>query len=591
MKTFRSLILLGMFILSASILLACGGAAPTPILPTTAPTVAPTSVPPTSVPPTSAPPTSAPPTLAPTAVSGQAAAGALDALKKFADAENFRLKADVSASPEIFQMPYEPGPNDDPNLVRIVALDGASHAADLQYTFGGFLGSFLGTLVGFAPTNPTLELIVVEDQVFMRGIWDGETAAKWYLLPGSQSQATDFKPQDIVKTVTEVDFAQATFTKSGAVTIGAQTCDVYAGDRAAFDAVLPRLTQEAGLNSAEIDTTKLTETDFQVTVCPDGNVYHIVYAFQVPVKSKPAVTGKFNYEARLADFAEAIVIQAPTDAVPMPGATNPLPTEEPSVEATETRATAGVFTLLEGDWEGTSSSDSPIQFTVQDGKISYVNLNYAIFSGGCSASGAYGTTVDNSALQDDKFTVILTNSDQVEFIFTGSFESKNHASGSLKITGKTFCGDVAEEFTWTAEHITAPDSGGAETPTMEATPENTVEFEATPTSESAAPSVDGVAIAQNTFNALNQGDVNTALAAFDDDVVFNLGGMSGVGKDQLQSYLQTAAAAGAKYTASNIQDLGGIVTFAVTLSGPFSGTYPNSSIIIEDGKITVLAVQ
>jgi hypothetical protein len=532
-----------------------------------------------------------PPTLAPTVASSQAAASALDALKKFADAENFRLKADVSASPEIFQMPYEPGPNDDPNLVRIVTLDGASHAADLQYTFGGFLGSFLGTLVGFAPTNPTLELIVVEDQVFMRGIWDGETAAKWYLLPGSQSQATDFKPQDIVKTVTEVDFAQATFAKSGAVTIGAQTCDVYTGDRAAFDAVLPHLTQEAGLNSAEIDTTKLTETDFQVTVCPDGNVYHIVYAFQVPVKSKPTVTGKFNYEAHLSDFAETIVIQAPTDAVPMPGAANVLPTEEPSVEATGTRAAAGVFTLLEGEWEGTSSSDSPIQFTVQDGKISYVNLNYAIFSGGCSASGAYGTAVDNGALQDDKFTVILTNSDQVEFIFTGSFESKNHASGSLNITGKTFCGDVAEEFTWTAEHITAPDSGGAETPTMEATPARTVEPEATPTSESSAPSVDGVTIAQNTFMALNQGDVNTALAAFSDDVVFNLGGMSGVGKDQLQSYLQTATAAGAKYTASNIQDLGGIITFAVTISGPISGTYPNSSIIIEDGKITVLAVQ
>ncbi|OQY98716.1 MAG: hypothetical protein B6D41_02170, partial [Chloroflexi bacterium UTCFX4] len=574
---------------------ACGGAASTPISPTAALTAAPTVAPPTVAPPTVAPPTvaptSAPPTLAPIVASSQAAASALDALKKFADAENFRLKADVSASPEIFQMPYEPGPNDDPNLVRIVTLDGASHAADLQYTFGGFLGSFLGTLVGFAPTNPTLELIVVEDQVFMRGIWDGETAAKWYLLPGSQSQATDFKPQDIVKTVTEVDFAQATFTKSGAVTIGAQTCDVYTGDRAAFDAVLPHLTQEAGLNSAEIDTTKLTETDFQVTVCPDGNVYHIVYAFQVPVKSKPTVTGKFNYEAHLSDFAETIVIQAPTGAVPMPGAANVLPTEEPSVEATETRAAAGVFTLLEGEWEGTSSSDSPIQFTVQDGKISYVNLNYAIFSGGCSASGAYGTAPDNGALQDDKFTVILTNSDQVEFIFTGSFESKNHARGSLNITGKTFCGDVAEEFTWTAEHITAPDSGGAETPTMEATPARTVEPEATPTSESSAPSVDGVTIAQNTFMALNQGDVNTALAAFSDDVVFNLGGMSGVGKDQLQSYLQTATAAGAKYTASNIQDLGGIITFAVTISGPISGTYPNSSIIIEDGKITVLAVQ
>jgi hypothetical protein len=597
MKLFQLPGLLVILIGGALFLLACSGATPTPV----PPTVAPTSVPPTIAP--TVAPTRAP-TAAPTAASSTASGAAQGAFKKFDAAENFRLKANVNASPEFFQAPFQPGPTDDPNMVEIVTLDGENHASDIHYTLGGFLGSFVGVLMGFAETNPTLELISIDDKVYMRGVLEGESEAKWYLLPDSESSSMSFKPQDIVRTVTGTDFAQASFAKSGSATIGNQTCDVYSGDRAAFDAVLPKLEQEAGLNADEIDATKLTKFEFQVTVCPDGNVYDIVYNFEGPVKSKPATTGKFGYHAQLSGFAETISIQAPADAVPMPETANPVPTEEPIAEATSTRPASGAFTSLDGEWEGTSSTDSPILFTVEDGKITYVNLNYYISKDGCSASGAYGTTPDDGVVQDDKFTVILTNSDGVRFLFAGIFDSKNQASGTLNITGKTYCGDADEEFTWTASHVSAPDSGD-ETPTAEATieipevptlpalPEPTVEIPAVPqpTSQAQTSPTGSAAIVTSVFEALNQGDVNAALALFDEDVIYTLSSVNGIGVNGLKNYMFTAAAAGAKYSISNLQDLDSIVTFTLTISGAGAGTFPNSSAIVEDGKITILTIK
>lgn len=590
----RYLVSLACIGLGATVFLfGCGGATPTPV----PPTAVPTSVPPTSAP--TAVPTQAPTTApaAPTAASGGESAAVQAAFQKFGAARDFRLKANVSASPEIFQPPYKPGPNEDPNSVSIVALEGENHASDIHYTLGGFLGTFAGVLSGFAPTNPSLEIISVDGKVYMRGVLEGQTEAKWYLLPDSQASSMSFKPQDIVNTVTTTDFGKGTFTKTGSATVGGQTCDVYSGDRAAFDAVLPKLEQEAGLNADEIDATKLAKTEIGVTVCPDGHVYHIVFNFEGPVKSKPSATGKFGYDVQLSGFADTISIQAPAGAVPMPETANPFPTEQATAEATATRP-AGAFTSLDGDWEGTSSTDSPIQFTVRDGKITYVNLNYAINNGGCSASGAYGTTPDDGALQDKKFTVILTNSDDVKFVFAGTFDSNNDANGTLNITGKTFCGDTDAEFTWTAAHVSSPDNAGNETPTEEPTAEATAESFPVPTVESlpvpttgAVPSGGSAEVVKNVFDALNQGNLDSALSLFDPDVIYTLGSVSGIGTDGLKSYLQTAAAAGAKYSISNVQDLDSIVSFTLTISGPGAGTFANSSAIIQDGKITIVTIK
>lgn len=590
MKLLRFSGLLMLCVIGAIGLFACGGATPTAVPPTTAPT----AVPPTPAP-TLAPTTA--PTMTPTAApSENASAAVLNSFKKFGAAKNFRLKANVETLPEFFQLPYQPGPNDDPNNVKIVTLDGVNHASDIHYTLGGFLGSFVGALSGFAPTNPSLEIIIIGSQVYMRGILDGQTAAQWYLLPESQAGSMGFDPQDVVRTITETDYAQAAFEKTGTASMDGQTCDVYRGDRAAFEAALPRLIQEAGLNAEEIDAAKLTKFDFQVTVCPDGNVAHIVYNFEGPVKSKPTVSGKFNYDAQLSGFADTLTIQAPSNVVPMPEVNTPTPTEESLPEATLTPRAATTFTSLEGDWEGTNSSDSPIQFTVTDGKITYAGMNYAISSGDCLASGFYGSTPDDGAIQDQNFTVLLTNSDGVRFILAGIFDSDNQAHGTLNITGKTHCGDTDTELTWTATHVSAPPTDNA-TPDAEPTAEMPTEAPPTPTDEAAALpttaplSTDDVALVQSVFDALNQGDVNTAMTFFDENVIYNLGSVNGIGADGLKNYLQLGAAAGAQYSVSNVQSLDGIVSFALAISGPGAQSFPNSSVIIQDGKIALVTLK
>ncbi len=593
MRTLRFLSLLAFGVVGAAFLLACGGATLTPVPPTPAPTLAPPTIAPTAA--STAAPTAAP-TQAPTATSENASAVVLGSFKKFDAAENFRLQGAVSTSPEFFLLPRQPNPNDDPDRVTIVTLDGKNHASDLHYTLGGFLGSFVGVLAGFAPTNPSLELIVLGDKMYMRGVLEGQSAAQWYLLPNSQTSSMSFRPQDIVRTVTKMDFAQTAFKKTGAASVGGQACAVYDGDRAAFEAVLPKMIQEAGLNADEIDAAKLSEFAFQATVCPDGNVYRIVYNFAGPVKSKPAVFGKFNYDAQLSGFADTFTIQAPSGAVPIVEASTPTLPPEPTRQATATPRASTLFTSREGDWEGTSSGDNPLQFTVADGKITYAGLNYAVNNGGCSASGFYGTTPDDGAIQDRNFSVILTNGDDMRFVFAGVFDSDNQAHGTLNIAGKTTCGDVDTELTWTATHVSAPQDADA-TPTAEATSEASMETPTTFAEETAiAPTTapdsnGGAALVQSVFDALNRGDVNAAMPFFDADVVYTLGSVNGIGADNLKSYLQTAAAAGAKYTISEVQDLDGIVSFALAISGPGAASFPESSVIIQNGKIIVMTLK
>ncbi len=67
--------------------------------------------------------------------------------------------------------------------------------------------------------------------------------------------------------------------------------------------------------------------------------------------------------------------------------------------------------------------------------------------------------------------------------------------------------------------------------------------------------------------------------------------MTGIGTDGLESYLKTAAAAGTKYTVSNVSDFAGILSFKLVASGALSGTYPDSSAIVQDGKISILTIK
>ncbi len=597
MRMFRFAILAIAMISASVILLACGGA-PTPV----PPTAAPIAVPPTTVPttaPTAVLPTAAP-TAAPTTVpaaSGSASA-AQDAFKKFAGVKNFSLQGKVSSSPAFFSMPYSPGPKDDPETVMIVSVDGATRGADMQYKLEGVLASFVGALIGFDPASSNLEMAKLGDKLYMRGVLQGQSEPKWYLLPDEQASSMSFEPQDIVKTVVDSDFSKAAFTKTGTASVDNQTCQVYTGDRAAFDAVLPNLEQQAGLNTENIDATKLDSYEFTIVVCPDGHIHRITYNFAGPVKTKPSDKAKFSYDVNVSGFDATSALQAPADAQPFPATTNALPTSEPTVAPVETTAPTGSFDSLDGEWEGTSSTESPIQFTVQGDKITYANLNYAYSKGGCSASGAFGSSPDASAIQDKKFTVLMTDRDGMKFVFAGTFETNASASGTLDIEGKTFCGDINSSVTWTAKHKASSESDDdTAEPTEQATPDATMEMPALPTLIPPAvpttqlPNSGGSTVVEKMFNALNQGDVNTALGFAEPTVIFNIGSMSGIGTDALRSYLQTAAAAGTKYTVSDVEDLGGIVSFKLKVSGALSGDYAQSSAIVNNGKISILTIQ
>lgn len=596
MKLFRSLTLLGIFILSASILLACSGAAPTPIPPTTAPTAAPTVVPPTvaltlapTTAPTVAPPTVAPttttaPIIAPTATVGSSSGGGESpvqtAFTTFADATTFRIKGRTEVTPLFFAMPYTPGPNDDPNKVLLFALEGEVKQPAQHFTIEGIMASFVGALSGFDPNTSKLEIANVDGKMYMRGTLEGATAPKWYLVP-ADGGGPSFAPKDLIETMSGADYAANSFAKTGAATIGAQTCDVYTGNRAAFDAALPRLSQSAALNGDELDPAKITRAEFLVTVCPDKRLYRIQYSFDAPAKTKPDTKGTVTYDVQLSGYDDAITIQAPADAVPMPGASTS-PTSAP--EATATKPAPGSFANLDGEWEGASSTDSPLQFTVADNKITYANLNYAINTGSCSASGAYGTSIDDGAITDEKFTVALTNSDGVKFTFAGTFTSNAEAAGTLNIKGNTFCGDVDAKTTWTATHVASPDSPA---------PEPTIAVEPTQAAGAETPEAgqDGAALVNALVTALNAGKVDDAAAFFGDDSIVTFGSDVLMGATNIRTAFQLLVGAGAKFTVSDVNDLGGLVSFKLQVTGPNAGTYANSSAIIEEGKISVLTIK
>lgn len=586
MKFFRSIVLSGLFILSASILLACSGATPTPVPATTAPTAPPTAVPPTIAPtaaPTTAPTATTAPATAPTATvasSGGGESPVQTAFTSFADANTFRLKGHTEVTPLFFGMPYTPGPNDDPNKVLLFALEGEVKQPDQHFTIEGFMASFVGALSGFDPKTSKLEFASVDGKMYMRGTLEGQTAPKWYLIP-ADSGGPSFAPKDLVETMSGGDYPTDAFAKTGAATIGAQMCDVYTGNRAAFDAALPRLSQSAALNSDELDPAKISRAEFLVTVCPDKRLYRIQYSFDASPKSKPDTKGTLTYDVQLSGYQDAITIQAPADAVPLPGA-SASPTSAPG--ATATKPAAGSFANLDGEWEGTSSTDSPLQFTVEDNKITYANLNYAVNTGSCSASGAYGTSIDDGAIADKKFTVILTNSDGVKFTFAGTFTSNAEAAGTLNVQGNTFCGETDANVTWTATHVSSPDSP---------TPQATTAAEPTQAASTETPEAgdDGAAIVNALVTALNAGNVDDAAAFFTDDSIVTFGSDVLMGAANIRTAFQLLVGAGTKFTVSDVNDLGGLVSFKLQVTGPNAGMYSNSSAIIEEGKISILTIK
>jgi hypothetical protein len=509
------------------------------------------------------------------------------AFQKFLSATTFRLTANATVSPSLFQPQYSPQPGDDPNLVTVVSMQGGQDNENFDYKLRGFAASFLALVAGFDPNSQELELAAVDGARFARAVKEGETTAKWYRLPEDDTATTGFSPEQLLSPIIDPQYPETAFTASGTETMDQMLCGVFQGTRAAFDAALPGMSDSALLNTDVFDAGTIDSFSYRVWVCADGNIHRVNYAFDAHTRADASKEGSFAFDVLIKDYDGAIVIRAPADAIPFE--TSGAGTT-PTAEASPTAGIAKTFSSLEGEWEGASAEDSIIQFSVEDNAVTFANLNYSINTGSCSVGGAYGTSVDDAPIEDSTFRFELVKDDELTFTVTGEFSSNNDASGTLAIKGKTFCGDTDIETTWTAKHISSPDDESSAVPVEQATDEPTEEptAEATPGDTAGA---SGAAVVNSVFAALANKDVAAALAAFDDDVVYNVGGTSGVGKASLQSYMQLAVAAGASFAASNMQDLGGVLTFTVTVSGIGAGTYSNSSAIVEDGKIVIFTIQ
>lgn len=573
------------FVLTLSslvLLLACAGSPPPTPIP---PTVIPTLVPPTAVPPS---PTAAPTN---TAVAATGSADATDtvraAFRKFAGVTVFRMTAEATTSPVLFQPKYDPQPGDDPNVVTVFKMEAAQENSNLDITINGFAASFIGVFAGFDPDEDTLRVVVANGIPYANGVMEGETEAKWYQFPENDTTVTGITPQDLLAPVSSVEFADNTFTAKGTQVVDGRNCGVFEGNRAAFEAVLLDMSQSAILNTEVFDASTVDAFTFTVVACDDGYVHRVTYTFDARTKADAAKKGSFRFDAQIKDFGETIVIQAPTGAIPATGAFSTSATDEP-----DATIVAGNFATIEGEWEGkVGEDDRPLQFTVADGKVTYFNINYSVSDGsGCSSSGAYGKSLDEGGeIAASEFEFVLTDSDDLKFTVKGKFTTDNAASGTLAIQGETFCGATDTSETWTAVHVSAPDAAPTEEATEEPTAEPTEEPTVEPTTATSGASASATVTA--VFAALAKNDVNGALLYMDDDVVYNVAGTSGIGKASLQSYMNLAVAAGAQFQVSNVSDIGGIVTFTVTVSGVGAGTYSNSSAIVQDGKVSIFTIQ
>jgi hypothetical protein len=405
---------------------------------------------------------------------------------------------------------------------------------------------------------------------------------------------------------------------------------VYEGNRDAFDAVFPVIADASLLNQDNLSLDTIETTEYQVTVCPDGNVYQVSYKFEGHSAQDPDERGSFAFGAQLTDYEFDINIEAPEDAIPLPAGpfTAPATPVTDVPEGTTTPAVTQEFDSLEGEWEGTIGDDNPFSFTVSDGAITFASVSYALSDGGCSTSGTIGNSVEDASIEDQQFSFTLTDSDNVEYIVTGEFADNNTAAGTLNIKGETFCGDTDSTESWTASHISSPETPAASQdstpaatdepttePTAQSSPTNTRTATARPTTAptrtatsaptrtpttppTTAPTVvptsagpTGAEIVASALGAFSRRDLAGALAYFDDNISYNLVGTAGVGKASLQNMLNLGMMFGTNFAVSNISQTGETVNFTVVVTGMGAGTYPNSTAVIRNGKVVELNIR
>jgi hypothetical protein len=255
-------------------------------------------------------------------------------------------------------------------------------------------------------------------------------------------------------------------------------------------------------------------------------------------------------------------------------ASSPLVPTESSDTEEESAQSGGAY---DGEWVGTNTvDDKEILFTVENNEVTSVSLNYTGESNGCDYHGAISAgsatgSLDEAVITNDAFAVSYESVND-ELTFTGAFTSESEASGTLLIKSSAdgLCGAYEKEVSWTASKGSSAD--------------------AEPTEDtSGLASQDGDAVLTQFFDAVNAGDLDSALDMVDDNVMFSFGAQGAqFGRDNLEAYFLSAQ--GVTYQISDAESLGGtMVQFTATASD--GTTYSFCNIILQEGKIVSLSLQ
>lgn len=254
----------------------------------------------------------------------------------------------------------------------------------------------------------------------------------------------------------------------------------------------------------------------------------------------------------------------------------------PTANANQTKIAPGVTTAFDGDWEGANSAGTPVGFTIKNNQVTYINPNYAVKTGACSLSGGIGRSV-NAPITDKNFSVTVTDDDGKQFTFSGKFVSDIEATGTLRVKAdKSFCGAVEGEMTWSAKNSAvivalaptatrvAPGATKSAPPTI------------------AIPDGPDATVVKKFFDAINAKNLDAALALVDDNVIYNFGATTGIGKPGLRAYLATQIASGATFQLSNVKTNPAAVTFSAQVGAT---TYSQGQAMFTDGKMIILKLQ
>lgn len=249
----------------------------------------------------------------------------------------------------------------------------------------------------------------------------------------------------------------------------------------------------------------------------------------------------------------------------------------PSDSSATEDASAQSAGLYDGEWTGTNTVDNKeILFTVENNEVVSVALNYTGESNGCDYHGAISTGaatggIDPIVVDGDSFSVVV-NSINDELTFTGTFTSDSEANGKLliKSSAEGLCGEYEKEVTWTAT------KGAA------------AEAEATEDTSGTVSDEDTNTIVTQFFDAINAGDIDSAVAMTNENVMFSFGATNAqFGSDNLKGYLTSS---GLTYQVSDVESFGGgMAQFKATASD--GTTYSFCTILLQDGKITSLSLQ